>query len=447
MYEHGLPHLGVQPYPVVEGDGHMRIIVTGQTGIAKSQVLGNLLRQLRVSCGYPEDGSGALASQFCRDYSVENSIEPDPTLFVKLLSLNNERVLVKRWEIAIDSLRARITDDPSTTNVFLSMHSTFFRRGKFFSPLNLEKLRWFTPDLFITLVDDVYDIWWRLRERAKHLNQSGVLRMREVMAWRSVEVMMTDFIAKNLIPGRELPNYVVAVKQPAETLVKLLATPDAMRVYASYPIARTRDIKKKREDIDKYRLKLHKRFVTFDPVGIDERVLKFSYDRWAESKPQAEVIELRRQDRWSVPSDACDLPILADSVEYPDIIDEIDPVQIREVLDVLRGRPGDVNEHIVWRDYRLIDQAHCLAAYRPNYEGQKAEGVGHEIDYAHHDDRVYVYQFYPQDDGDFALSPFGNKGSVSIDYDGFVEMLELHQRQTRMHHTNPSHFGNLVGCN
>ena len=84
--------------------------------------------------------------------------------------------------------------------------------------LGLEALQyWITThhsyikDLFITFIDDVYDIWWRLRRRKEQFQPSGVLRFRDVLAWRSIEIMMTDTLAAHLVPGRAIPHYVIAV--------------------------------------------------------------------------------------------------------------------------------------------------------------------------------------------------------------------------------------------
>lgn len=43
---------------------------------------------------------------------------------------------------------------------------------------------------------------------------------------------------------------------------------------------------------------------------------------------------------------------------------------------------SDVEENIVTRDFRLIDQVNCLVAYRPSWLGRVSSGVSEELRYA-----------------------------------------------------------------
>ena len=414
----------------------LRVVFTGQSGIKKSKVIENVVRNTRLRCGYG-DKSDEAAEKFLKLYPVEKYIAYGPTAFAEYLQ-QPERVQLRQWEDGFEDLLEAVDND-NADNVFLSMHSVFSKFFRFYSPVNWQQLERFEPHLFITLIDDVYDIWWRLKRRQEAFQPSGGFRLRELMGWRTAEIMMADTLARNLIPGKRLPHYVVAVKHPIDMLVRLLLEPQAMRIYAPYPITKTREDPDRREVIDKHRRELHERFVTFDPLTIDEKVLQFLLEEWEKSNPQPETITFDRKPkpkgRWPVPSEACNLPLLTDGIEYPDIIEGIDPIQVQEIIDV-----GELDFHIVWRDYRLIDQGHCLPAFRPHYEGEMSGGVAAEIDYAYQSG-TQVYQFFPDDDGRSA--PFQHKGVITDDYKEFLRMLEQHEQQIQEYSIRPSHRGKI----
>jgi adenylate kinase len=215
-----------------------------------------------------------------------------------------------------------------------------------------------------------------------------------------------------------------------------------MRIYASYPISRTRDFPEKRKEIDEHRSNLHKRFIVFDPVSIDERLLRFKYEKWQQSHQRPKRLDLSREDRWPVPSEHFNYNLLSDGIEYPEIIEGIDPAEVNEIVFSQLGS-ADVDGQIVWRDYHLIDQAHCVAAYRPSYEGDYASGVNAEILYASLVGDTHTYQYVPIEDG--SSHPFQHTGTATTDYNQFLNLLESHQRQLQEDRTRPSHKSQLAG--
>ncbi len=414
----------------------MNIVFTGQSGIEKEILIGNILNRLRDECGYSREDSIDSSKKFAIAYPVEKFVAHNPIAFTEWLQQQSRTQQEKDWSSGFEDLQAQLLEDKSK-NRLISMHAVFYRSGKYFSPINWKLLKKFSPDLLITFIDDVYDIWWRLYKRHQDLAPSGSFRFLEIMNWRSIEVMMADNIAKNLFSNRTIPHYVVAIKHPVNMLLNLILRPEAMRVYASYPISRTRDDPVKRAEIDCHRNNLHENFVVFDPVSIDERVLISIYKKWEEQSGSREKrlrpqrLTLRRSDRWTVPSEKCSLPLLAEGVEYPPEIKGIDPEQIRELKDHL-----EVDNQIVWRDLRYVDQAHCVGAYRPNYGGLTVGGVAGEMSYANAT-KIQVYQFFPNKDGD--SGPFQGLGAVEGDYDNFLKRLRQHEEKIKKYKHKPSH--------
>lgn len=413
----------------------MRVVFTGQSGIEKSKIIENLVHHIQRLCDSQDGKNKFDPKKIVSWHAVEEKIASDLPGFLGWHESPNEKEQSLKWKNAFEDLLVEIERE-KPLNVFLSLHSVLSKYGRFISPLDWDQLRRFSPDIFITFIDDVYDIWWRLRKRQESFPAISEFRLREILAWRSIEIMMTGTIAKNLIPGKPLNHYIVAVKHPLSMLLKLILEPKTIRVYAGYPITHTRNQSKDREIIDKHRKRLHQSFVTFDPVTIDEYILKVALDEWEAQKPRPSTITLnRKKARWPLPSDGCEFPLIAESLDYPEVIEGIDPEQIKEIVN-------EIYYQIEWRDYRLLDQAHCFAAYRPYYKGTMSKGVSSEIDYAL-SSGIQAYQFWPGEDG--SNRPFQTRGTIIRDYDEFIHVLEQHQKEIQGSNISPSHGSEFDG--
>jgi len=78
-------------------------------------------------------------------------------------------VLYGLWEKAFDSLLARTEKEASGADIYLNLHAIYYHHYtvEYVSLLSLQKLREFKPDVIITLIDDIYDIHNRLREKGE----------------------------------------------------------------------------------------------------------------------------------------------------------------------------------------------------------------------------------------------------------------------------------------
>ena len=87
--------------------------------------------------------------------------------------------------------------------------------------------------------------------------------------------------------------------------------------------------------------------------------------------------------------------------------------------------PGDIENQICPRKYRLVKTVGIVAAYRPQYVRKKSEGVNAEIRHANETSkRVVVY--HPVDDDDLpgaTTHPFGTNATILRDRGKFMEYL------------------------
>ncbi|GAH51872.1 unnamed protein product, partial [marine sediment metagenome] len=82
-------------------------------------------------------------------------------------------------------------------------------------------------------------------------------------------------------------------------------------------------------------------------------------------------------------------------------------------------------DHIMLRDFRLIDQADCIAGYRPHYEGKHSTGMFAEITYAR--DVAFKRRFFvhfPGKDGELKDSPFAGAGVTFDSVENLIKALQ-----------------------
>src|SRR5712691_9741125 len=169
------------------------------------------------------------------------------------------------------------------------------------------------------------------------------------------------------------------------------------------------------------------RFVAFDPVTIDERPLKFLWERYAESKQRlnskdlsndellAEIksmvsgdvnLELTEADLWQASEAECDRMICGPldhyrgalrnraeqgggAVPHTPITFKLPAGEVRRVVEEKQfwagtQKGGEIDNQIVRRDYRLIDQADCVVIYRPTMNRPQGWQLGGaRLEYQH----------------------------------------------------------------
>lgn len=315
----------------------------------------------------------------------------------------DRRTKQQGWISSLSSVLKQIESD-NPQYAFLSLHVSYRWRSNFdsiiscktqaFSGQNPEYLSFtkliqdrFKPDKFVTLIDDIQAVQSRIKKGIS-------LRMRELLTWRNIEILLTDFLAQELIRKKEqypeesvhlpfIKSPVLAVRHPPQTLYRLLFQPEIPRIYASFPISRPREggasdgrsSKEKMDEINRFRDMLHESFCVFDPLTIDERPLQVLFENAGQDDQS--VICLKPEHRWRIPAEKTLL-----GEEYIDIL-EFQKDDIKDIAAPLPKQKSEIDRAIEERDFRLIDQSDCVVVYRPTFEtGIYTGGTKAEIEYA-----------------------------------------------------------------
>lgn len=301
--------------------------------------------------------------------------------------------------------------------------------------LDLPSVLEFQPDTIITLIDDVYDLWWRTEDRAKDDSWKGRPTLEQLIAARRTEQLVGDLIANHLNPPAR--HVVLSVNHPLENAARLiLSTSPPHIVYLAFPISEPRRMLQQQppnqrgmdliNEFHRSAFQIQKElpnclFIT--PLAIDERPLS-DLARQPESGVVEEVAAAQGE-----PDQQC-LRFDRDTRRWPTTI-----VGPRETLisagppnasaqkpiplSQVRAASGSIETDVGWRDYRLVLQADALAVCCPvmNNRDELAGGVRDEINFATTRGKpVYIYQDEQQDEKNLArqlLKPGSSAMGVS----------------------------------
>ncbi len=286
-----------------------------------------------------------------------------------------------KWYETVNQLLNRI-DKEQPEHVIVSMHLTYFRHNTYWSLIDANALREFKFDMIVTLIDDAYSVWHRISNRESRERHGVYIRLRDVFVWRTVEIMMADMLATVL----GIRNYVVAIKHPVETFFKLMFT-KLPKAYLSHPISHVRDNGKAISEINEFARRLRGIVVLFEPTTIDELIIERNW-----TNGRRTIID--RGDRWPVDNDDSEYPIKLREDEVMEVITR-NPVTKRSLIQ----------DQVMRRDFRYIEQSDMVIAYRPKYGGTLSMGVSSEVTIAVNMGKP-VYVYWPPEDGDIANNPF-----------------------------------------
>ena len=379
----------------------MRVLLAGASGVDKDIAIANLLGRLRAhgEVGGPPAGEdnagsaapGATAPASAPDPALASASNPAPDPQEVLVAGIEGALAARGHELAgvLAAFRPTyqlaawrqagqdIADELAAAaprHAIIAAHLTYYTSGRQFSLIDLPTIRRWRPDCIITLVDDMLDIHAALRRRdtARHTNFQ--LRLREILGWRSAEIAMADLLARNLYSEYAIPHYVVSVKHPAEMLYRLIFRRGQYPlVYASFPITAVRDDPERRAAIDDIRRELHRRFIVFDPLTLDEGTPQvFEKAQAAVAAGQPEIVICAGEARW--PLDPAGTLCEHRPSTYPMTLD---PQEALEVWD-------DMENQVRHRDLTMVEQAQCVAAYRITMGGRLSTGMYSELMYASH---------------------------------------------------------------
>ena len=359
----------------------MRALLAGISGVNKDSVVANLVTRLRsngdIRGGVDDYGSSSADSDVdpreLLAASVEDVFARQGDDLASTLAAFRPRYQLDAWQRAGLAIAEQMEDlDPRHS--LLATHLTYYTSGRQFSLIDIPTIRRWRPDCIITLVDDMLDIRAALARRDAEQHTNFQLRLREILAWRSAEIAMADLLARNLYERRKIPHYVVSVKHPAEMLYRLIFHRRRFPVvYSSFPITAIRDDADRRVSVDAIRRELHRRFIVFDPLTLDEGTPQvFDKARAACSDGVHEIAITAGEARWPLENAGTLKDGLPSSFPMT-----LDPREALEVWD-------DMENQVRHRDLTMVEQAQCVAAYRITMGGRLSTGMYSELMYASH---------------------------------------------------------------
>ena len=401
----------------------MRVLIFGQTGVCHKRVrdqVKKLISEKRYSVK-------PVHWILFEDRIVDNFGRRIP--IVARASAHNETSLRTDWAKAFIKLINEVEDPDNNKykkddHIIISLHACLYRDHRFILPVNIDLLKVFKPDLVITLIDDLQDIWYRLsKQRFEERHANGYFRLDEIANWRSVETTTADMISRTAVAGDSLvKNYVFAVKHPTENLFRLLFERDRFkRVYACCPITKpiTHHSAEMRvalkTEVDNYRSKLHEDYIVFDPLTIDEypilRAFKTQFPNVnlvgkcpfvPHKKKQGNFIEaevkIARDARWILAGDDRLIPGVFQEDQR---LEEI-RIPANEVIRLCSRRDEDagslIDDAVTHRDLRLVDQCEVMPAWRPYLLWERQGGQNREIDHAG-SGSIPTVIYWPDEDG------------------------------------------------
>ena len=290
---------------------------------------------------------------------------------------------LKAWGVLTENHLSEELEDEA---IILSIHGVITRKNYGIrSPINIQKImETFRPTMIITLIDDVYLLWYRTTERAKEFGFLGTPTLAQLLETRRAEIFLGDLIAKQAAgPNDLIPHYVLSIWHPARVMDRLIFNEQNLVIgYMSFPISRPR--KAEREGDSTVITELNDYFkeisdfearnpnVTFFcPLCIDELPLVMN-ELPTQHTGDKSVSTFSTSMRWQVTDFYKDTHLLTDPSKVPDEI--CIPSKQIELAE------GFIREDVTTRDYRLVAQSDFLAVMNPVIKNSSvARGVRNEI--------------------------------------------------------------------
>jgi adenylate kinase len=354
----------------------MRALIAGHSGLNKINLLNKLSETAKA-----RTGKEVFALDF--DSMLSRGM---PYFLDSYMEKQRERWYSEFARI-LDELR-----ESGAEHALIGMHLTYFRHNSYWSLVDLNMLKELKVNMLITLIDDAYSVWSRIVQRESRERHGVYMRLRDVFIWRTVETMMGDTIATAL----GVPHYVVAIKHPIDTFYKLIFT-NYPKAYLSHPITHVRRNREAVQEIMGFAKKLREVATVFEPTTIDESIIS--------------NVTITKEMRWPTETDLDQYPIELKKEEVEEVTAR-NPITKRDLIQ----------DQIMKRDYRYIQQSDMVVAYRPNYGGTLSKGVLSEVNLAVHLGKP-VYVHWSNEDGNAAENPFEYVHEYFYDVEELIKFL------------------------
>ncbi len=369
-----------------------RVIFTGQSGIKIGSALKDFVSKTSpfVRGHRQRPLLFKIEDEMKNIYLKEHKKDDFPTLWIRKILMLPAPALYVLWERAFNSVLQKIRNGENK-DIFINLHACFYHHFtvEYLSLARTELIKKFQPDLFITLIDDIYDIHDRLRDRNQIFHPSyggatepvgAILELMRILDWRAKEIMMTKHFANEL----GVSHYIFAVKHSYDTLYKLIFE-NKPKFYISHPISEVRRLQKSEEEkanqiieaIHRLEIKSSSEFVSFLPTTIDELRIQ------QEERDKQTVYVPKLMPRWDLEKYQRPINLLF----RPPPKRETDPLRGKEseysieLHLLLKALYNHIEVQVSSRDHRLVEQSNFLFVYRPCFNGNVSSGVLKEIQY------------------------------------------------------------------
>jgi len=277
-----------------------RIIITGQSGIGIAKAIDSFRQDASAFTKgarppYPVKLEDIMRDIYCQQ---EKRRKRDTIWMDEILKLPI-RDLQSLWDNAFRKMLRKVSGPKfASQDVVLHLHASFYHQEtvEHISLARDELIREFKPDVFVTFIDDIYDIHARLRSPRQMFSPSYggasepvgcIFELLRILDWRAAEIMMTRHLAEAC--GRKY--YLFAIKHACDTLYKLLYG-ESPTFYISHPITQVRKLQRAgkaeqadaiEDEIHRFEAGLSEACVCFLPTTIDEWRIRKTGDGTSES--------------------------------------------------------------------------------------------------------------------------------------------------------------------
>ena len=323
----------------------MRAIMTGQVGVEKKPFLDALQKR---AAGAGHDLAVCHVGDMMYDEAPD--VPPGRILNLPITRLNSLR------RAAFNKI-LRIADKHE--HVVVNTHATFRWRHGLFAAFDIDQVKEFDADLYMTLLDNAESVHARL-ERDHDVGHS----LKDIMVWREEETLATEILADvtrghghfyMISRGRGVPTF--------ETVYRLLFEPHLKKVYLSFPMSHVMDLPDTLAEIDAFKAAINEHLICFDPADVDEFVLHMK------------AVEAMKAGEDVVTVDGTDGPVTLKTAEVAQI-------------------SGDIMGQIYARDFKMVDQSDMIVSLVPELPSGKpglSSGVERELHHAYEGGKeVYV---------------------------------------------------------
>ncbi len=373
---------------------------TGQSGVKTAEAVD----KLASFCSYK--GKKVAVIKF-EPYLHNEYLRSNPDNDAKVISgkggylllLSKPKSLLKElWRNCFSKFIDNI-NKAEEENVFVVMHAVFYHQmtREFFSCLDFKCLENLCFKKVITLIDDIYDIYAKLRAPdqmysdylcylkdnppALNLSVDSIMNLLNILDWRSIEIAISEFIADAF----NKPHFLLAVKHPLHVAYDILFS-EKTPFYISHPITALRELWAGSEaDVQEadsvsaeintviHSVERNNKCVLFSPTTIDELRIRKNAD--------GEYIPFLGK-RW-----VCDKLENLLFIQNPTLFNPLDPggyfnsprPEIKILTSLLSVLVDKISKQISSRDYKMVEQCCGLIVYRPYFRGRESKGVDSEV--------------------------------------------------------------------